>query len=125
MTVSGGRVEVEGDERLTKTLHKASDELRDMDAAQEKTGRLILTRARSLAPRESGRLASSLVMASSSGEVTVSTDVEYAAVQEFGWAAHNISAQPYLIGPADDVRPVFVDYYADDARRALAGVRGA
>lgn len=120
------RVVVEGDRRLAATLRDASDDLRNMEAAGEKSARLILTRSRTLAPKLTGRLAGSLVAASESEQVvSVSSDVVYAGVQEWGWATRNIRARNFLVGPATDLMPVFVDYYADDAEAALRQVKGA
>lgn len=61
------------------------------------------TEARSLAPRKSGKLASSIdVFISDDQHVSVGSDVEYARVVEYG--SRNQQAQPYLRPALDRIK---------------------
>lgn len=115
---------VEGDEELARSLAKVSDRLGDLSRAEEKTGQLIRSRAAAAAPRESGALASSIVADSSGEGVTIGSDLIYAGVQEYGWGAHNISAQPFLTPAAEDTSS-WIDFYEDEVQGLLDDVKGA
>ncbi len=64
-------------------------------------GEAIASLASDLAPVDTGRLAASLASQVGPGEVTVYSDVEYAAYVEFGTS--DTSAQPFLRPAGDQI----------------------
>lgn len=114
-----------GDDVLRATMARASHDLAHLDGAATKTSRLVTQRARDRAPKRSGRLASSVVARVDAGDVAVGSDLIYAPVIHNGWAAHNITPNPFLIPVAADTQTVWVGYYRDDVQSAISKIRGA
>lgn len=119
------RVEVEGADTLARTLRGAADGLDELDGATAATGRLVKQRAAGKAPKLTGRLAGSLFVESSGDEVVVASDLVYAPVIHYGWAAHGIAAHPFLIPAAIDSEPVWLGIFEKDVQAKLNKVRGA
>jgi hypothetical protein len=120
----GARVTVEGDETLRRTLATAQDELENLD--QSESARLVQQRAAANAPKVSGRLARSVVAKDlGHGAVAVLSELIYAPVIHFGWAAHHISPQPFLTTALDDSAPIVEANSMRAANRILSHVRGA
>ena len=117
--------ELVGATRLRATMAVAAARMAELDAAEAAAGRLIEQRARGLAPKRTGRLASSVRATPGEGEVSVSSSLVYAGVIEYGWAAHGISAHPFLVPAAHASEPVWVRYYETDVNAALELVKGA
>lgn len=118
-------VEVVGAARCAATMAAAAARLSHLDGATSSTSRLVQSRARGNAPKRTGRLAGSLVAASTGTEARVSSGVVYAGVIHYGWAAHNIRANPFLVPAAEDSTPVWRRFYVADVNTALAMVKGA
>ena len=51
--------------------------------------------------------------------------VPYAGVQEFGWPARGIPAQPYLTAALVEIEPQILDLYHAELESILARVKGA
>lgn len=117
-------VQVIGADRLASTLRSAADDLARLDHATAQTSRLVQTRARARAPKVSGRLAGSLVAASDGAEARVSSGLIYAPVIHYGWAGHNIRANPFLVPAATDSTELWRPFYVADVRRVLDHVKG-
>jgi hypothetical protein len=118
------RVEVVGARELGASLNRAAGDLEDLEEADQKAGQLIKQRAQQLAPKVSGSLARSIDASTAGVGVTVGSDLIYAGVQEYGWPGHNIVAQPFLRPAAEDTDQ-WVQFYEDEAQRALSKVKGA
>jgi hypothetical protein len=117
-------VSLEGDETLRRTLGAAEDDLRDMD--QSENGRIVEQRAQANAPKRSGTLRGSIyVRDMGKGAVAVKSDLIYAPVIHYGWAAHNISPQPFLTTALADSTQLVEANSQRQANRALSKVRGA
>lgn len=118
------RVEVEGDEELSRSLRRAADELADPSTALDKSGRLVEQRAREGAPYDTGALQRSIKATRAGVEVQVGPNVGvYAAVQEYG--SSHTPAHPYLRPALDYADTTVTGYFRDDANRALSRVEGA
>jgi len=117
-------IALEGDRTLAATLAAASAEIRHLD--QSENARLIASRAQARAPKRTGRLARS-VRASDlgGGEAAVQSDLIYAPVIHYGWAAHNIAPQPFLTSAVADSTRVVEANSLRDVRSILGHVRGA
>jgi phage gpG-like protein len=107
-------VEVDGAVQLTAGLARFAASLDDLDAAELAAGRVVQQRASGLAPVRTGALARSITVATGDG-VTVGSGLPYAGVQEVGWAARNIQAQPFL-------RPALADSTTEVQAAYLANV---
>jgi phage gpG-like protein len=122
---NGAQVEVVGDTRLRATLHAAGAALAHMDAANQATARLVQQRARGAAPKRTGRLAGSLVATATGDTARVSSGLVYAGVQHYGWAAHGISAHPFLVPVAEASQAVWIRTYEAQINQTLSMVKGA
>jgi hypothetical protein len=97
----------------------------ELDRAEAAAGRLIEQRARGLAPKLSGRLANSVHAQPVEGGISVASQLVYAGVIEHGWAAHGITAHPFLVPTAHATEPVWRAYYVADVNAVLEQVKGA
>jgi HK97 gp10 family phage protein len=88
-------------------------------------GRVVQLRASSNAPKVSGTLAASIRADASDTEIVVGSDLVYAGVQEFGWAGHNIAAQPFLRPALEDSTNEVAPLFRRDVEKALSHVQGA
>lgn len=119
------RVKVEGAARLERTLHAAADDLEDMSQAQQESARLVQQRAQAAAPKDTGTLANSLtVQEIERGQTAVASQLIYAPVIHYGWAAHNISPQPFLAEALADSTSLVVDLHQRQAQHILSQVKG-
>lgn len=75
--------------------------------------RVVLPRARSEAPRRSGRLADSLRVSARGTSVAVRSRLPYAGPIHWGWPAHNIEPRPFIETAADGAGERFVDELGD------------
>jgi phage gpG-like protein len=122
--VTGDPVQVEGADRLARTLHTFARSLSSLERAEGQAARSIQLRARARAPKRTGRLASS-IRADAKGPVAqVSTSLVYAGVIHNGWPAHSIRANPYLLPVAEATVPVWRPYYVAEVRDELDRVKG-
>lgn len=117
------RVEIDGADRLASTLQRAAEEMGELDQAQQAAGRLVEQRARSGAPVRYGDLQRSIRASVTGTEVHVSSDLNYAGVQEYG--SSHTPAHPYMRPALGNSSTQIVALYATDAQRALAKVQGA
>jgi len=117
-------VTVQGDDTLRRTLAGAADELENLD--QSDSARMVQQRAAARAPKRSGTLARSLVAKDlGNGTAVVQSDLIYAPVIHYGWAAHNIAAQPFLTTALDDSTQLVEADNLRATQRILSHVRGA
>ena len=120
----GAQVTVQGAETLHRTLATAQDELAHLD--QSDNARLVQQRAQAKAPKRRGTLAASLVAKDlGKGHAVVSSDLIYAPVIHYGWAAHNIHPQPFLTEALADSTQLVEASSQREAQRILSHVRGA
>lgn len=118
------QVTVQGDETLRRTLAAAADDLEHLD--QSDSARLVQSRAQARAPKRSGTLARSLVAKDlGKGHAVVVSDLIYAPVIHYGWAARNIAAQPFLVTALDDSTRLVEANSLRETQRILSHVRGA
>lgn len=117
-------VKVEGADTLARTLRDVGADLADL--APRAAGDVVLTAARGRAPRVSGRLRSSLTVDTSPGVVSVSSELIYAPIIEWGWPARNIEASHYLTGAAEATEGQWSPLYTEETAAILRNkVKGA
>jgi hypothetical protein len=63
----------------------------------EAAGRALLSEARAAAPKRTGRLAGSQRLTPGPKRLRITADTPYAAVIHWGWPAHGIRRQPWLV----------------------------
>ena len=127
-TRRGVSVRLEGGPRLQATLQATADGLADLSDANQATGDIVVTAARLRVPRRSGRLAVTLRATGEPDAAVVEAGgpgVPYAGVQEYGWPARHIPAQPYLTTSAVDTTPAWLAVHQRTLQGRLAKVKGA
>jgi phage gpG-like protein len=118
---------LEGEKELRRTLKAAGDDLADLKAAHARTADTVSVRGRQKAPRRSGRLAGSVRPSGTKTAAVIRAGggaIPYAGVQEYGWPAHHIPAQPYLVPAAEETQPTWEAEYQADVEKILARVKG-
>ncbi len=127
MAGGGASVTVKGGEQLAATLRKAGANIGQMTAASHKAALVVVSRAQSLCPVDTGRLRASIrsVHRLNAFEVVASESLPYGAVQEFGWPAHNIRARYYMTGAARDTQPEVIRIYSEETAKVISEVHGA
>ena len=83
--------------------------------AAKKAGRIVVREARRRAPKLTGRLARSIV-ATNTG---VESRTIYGGVQEFGWEARNITAQPHIYPAIYAQEDKIINLFVKEADSAL------
>ena len=118
------RLELLGGKELRASLKAAGDDLADLKAAHAAAAAIIAAAAKGMAPRRTGRLATSIRGSGSKAEAIVQAGVVYAGVIEFGWPRRNIPGQPYLVPAARDTEPEWRPAYEAELQRIIAKVKG-
>lgn len=127
MTSRSAGIQVEGMTTLRRTLRQAGDDLQDLREAHATAARIAATASAALAPRLTGRLASSV---RGSGTKTAATlragfaSVPYAGPIHWGWPARGITAQPFLSQGAQDSEGRWLPIYEAAVDGAIQKVRG-
>lgn len=102
-------VSISGVEEVNATLRKVVDTLGEMTDANRQLSSEIAAKASAIAPRRTGRLASSITGKVDGKAATISANTPYAGVIEYGWPARNIPEQSYLRRAAtESATPVVV-----------------
>jgi phage gpG-like protein len=119
---------LEGTNNLARTLRIAGRKMADMEDENRNTASVIMRDALGRVPRKSGALAGSIRPEATKGEAITyagSYSVPYAGPINYGWPAHNISAQPFLTTALTDTEPVWLRDYERSIKEACNLVRGA
>lgn len=120
-------VEVEGARQLRATLKRAGDDLGDLAATHAEIGRLVASVGRTGAPKRTGRLAGSVRASGTKTTATVragGASIPYAGPIHYGWAAHNISPNPFLTSAAHNTESIWTRIYLNAVDRILSKVKG-
>lgn len=120
-------VKVEGARELERTTHRAADKLDDLSGAHGQAGDYVAQLARSKAPAVTGRLANSIRAERAATQASVTAGgpgVPYAAPIHWGWAARNISAQPFLVDALTAAETSVVNIYGDAVETTVATIHG-
>jgi hypothetical protein len=112
---------------LRRTLRAAGDDLSDLKRAHAEAAGIVTPVATAKAPRRSGRLASTVRGAGTKTAALIRAGfaaVPYAGVQEWGWPAHSIAAQPFVVPAAQETEPTWLGAYESEVDRILGQVKG-
>jgi hypothetical protein len=88
-------LKVTGGPELHRSLKALTRDLGDLSSVNGDVARDLVAAVRAGAPRKSGRLAGSFVATGSRERATASSALDYAGVQEFGSARHNIEGKHF------------------------------
>lgn len=119
------QVQVQGADRLAATLHDAADDVADLAAANADTGQLVADRTRALAPKVTGQLAGSVWAEALPDRAVVHIDAPYAAPINYGWAARNITPNPYATDALDQSSGAVQARMGQELDSILGRVKGA
>jgi phage gpG-like protein len=119
------QVDVVGADRLAATLAAAAHKIGDLSKPLTEGAKRIWLRARSNAPRRTGRLAGSIHAQQSRSEALVGSGLIYAPVIHNGWPAHHIRANPFLADAFGQEQQAVVAGFADRVVNAIGTVKGA
>jgi len=83
-------MKVEGAKEAVSAFNKVEDRLQDLSEAHRAEAEMLLPDVQSATRSDSGTLRSGWRTDGEATQAHFLNDVEYAGVQEFGWAEHNI-----------------------------------
>lgn len=121
-------IRVEGTRRLRRTLRQAGDDLGNLKEAHANAAEIAARASEALAPKRTGALARTI---RGSGTKTAGVmragraSVPYAGPIHWGWAARNISPQPFLSDGATNSQGRWLPVYEKAIDDAVRKVRGA
>lgn len=120
-------VQVRGARELRRTLKAAGDDLGDLKAVHQAVGNMVVGVARGITPTRTGALAGSIRaqrLATGVGLRAGSGSIPYAGPIHWGWPAHNIAANPFLVNAAQSSESEWVALYESEVERILDRVEG-
>jgi hypothetical protein len=88
-------IKVTGQAELHRSLKALTADLGDLSSLNGDVARDLVSAVSSRAPRQSGRLAGSFQAIGTRERATASSSLDYAPVQEFGSAGHNIEGKHF------------------------------
>lgn len=118
---------VAGVDELVRTLRRAGRDLEDLGDAHRKAADIVADAAAARAPRRTGRLAGSIRATRQPRRARIEAGrpaIPYAGPIHWGWPAHHITAQPFLVEGADDTEARWLDEYETAVQAACDEVRG-
>lgn len=107
-------ISVEGEAQVKAALNKVEKDLIDRSELNKDLSDELSKKASAMAPRLTGALASSVKGNPTNEKAQIlagNNVVPYAGVQEYGWPAKNIQAQPYLRPAVFDNMGYIVEKY--------------
>jgi hypothetical protein len=116
-------ITVTGQRQLKRSLKNIDGAMADLKLIHADAAKIVETRAETLAPRRSGKLAKSVRSSGTKSAGVVrsgSSSVEYAGPVHFGWPAKNIAPQPFLYDALDQRSDEVIAVYQ---RRVNAVIR--
>jgi hypothetical protein len=84
------KLEVKGTQQVEAAFSEVSQGIKDMSEAHRTEADMLLGDVRAMTRFQSGTLAAGWEPAGTPGAAQFTNRVSYAAIQEFGWRAHNI-----------------------------------
>lgn len=120
-------VEVEGINRLARTLRAAGEDLGDLREAHRHAAQYVMPMAVSTSPARTYELRSTIRVSATprAGVVKAgSRAAPYSEVVHYGDPHRNIRAQPWLTRAAQVTEPVWIGTYERELQQALLKVKG-
>ena len=119
------RTDMIGADKLSRELDVAADRTRDMSGAHQRVAQQEANASRSQAPRRTGRLAASVAGNATKTEALVQSGLPYANPIHWGWRAHNIEPNQFIVRTVQRDQTRIVDLYAHELSAILADCKGA
>lgn len=119
------KVEVRGLSKLVSTMRRAGVGIEDMKEANQRAGEIVAVAGRQVAPRDTGKLASSIRPAKQARKAVVragGSGIRYARFQEFGTKKN--PARRYLYGSAERTQPEWSAAYWRDLEKIIGRITG-
>lgn len=110
------KVEVIGGKELRAALKKAKGTLNDLKEIGTAAAQPVVDAARDKVPVLTGALEASIRAAGQASGAVVRAGgaaTKYAAVQHFGWPAHNIEPTPFLYEALDERRTEVLEIFSE------------
>lgn len=115
-------ISIQGVKEVKDSLDKLARDLESNIELNKELSTTLSQKASAMAPRLTGALASSVKGNPSADKAQIlagSAAVPYAGVQEYGWPARNIKAQPYLNPAVNDNMGYIIEKYNDSIQKAI------
>lgn len=115
-------ITIQGVKEVKDSLDKLARDLESNIELNKELSTTLSQKASALAPRLTGALASSVQGNPSAEKAQIlagSAAVPYAGVQEYGWPARNIQAQPYLNPAVNNNMGYIIEKYNDSIQKAI------
>lgn len=112
--MAGARIQVEGARELRAALKQAGDDASDLKDVHREVGDLVVTEAKAIGPKLTGRLTGSGRATRNKTSAIVKfgkADIPYAGVIHFGWPAHSITPNPFVYDALDHRRDEVIKAY--------------
>ena len=116
---------ITGEDTVARTMRQASRSLGDMTRAHGDAAAIIADAAAANAPRLTGALAAATTPVGSREGAGISNDLPYFGPIHYGWAQHNITAQPFVDEAVDATADEWLGVYEHAVQDACDEVKGA
>lgn len=126
----GGSLKVEGGARLRRTLRKAGADMKDLTRLHRRVGEIIVPRAVALAPigpEAGGHIRNNIRATAAQRHATIRAGGKlrpYGPPIHWGWAAHGITAQPWISQAAQETEPRWSSEFMDGIEQIIDQVKG-
>lgn len=127
MASSAATFRAPGLRQLQRDLRELGDGLGDLKDANAEAARIVAHEAERRAPKRTGRLAARIRGNRAAGRATVSAGgatVPYAGPIHYGWPAHHITANPFVIDAAQATEDVWLPLYEHNIEQLVDHVAG-
>ena len=108
-----------GADDLATALGKIGDGLDDLDDAADATVTLVVSRARRLAPVDTGALSRSISGRGTGSTATIGTSISYGLPVHFGVPSRGQRPRPFLHQAVEAEQAHIVDAYTTDVNRLI------
>ena len=119
-------VRIDGSSRLAATLAAAARDLADFSTPNKAAARAAASRAKSIAPKRTGALASSIRATGNRrvGMITAGSGIGYARPVHWGAPGRGIPARPFLSIAAQGTEGTWIQTYEQHVDDVLSDVKG-
>lgn len=118
-------VEVQGLRELRRNLRRLEVDVTDLKDANAAVAAIVASAAASRAKRRTGRMAGSVRGNRAVGKATVSVGgggLPYVPPIYYGWPAHHIEGDPFVIDAAQETESTWLPLYEQDLARVVDAV---
>lgn len=122
-------IETHGLRKVNRAIKNLGVESKDLSAAMQRVGSILVPEVRELAPTLTGALDRSVKASRSQNRIVVqagSKKVPYVGVQNFGWPGHNIEGKHFMENAVKDKHDAVIAAIEDELNKLIdeAGLSG-